>query len=649
MSKSKLFFLITIALPLVLLILAEVILRLAGYGDTYPLFVDYPAHEQYLQINPDLGRRYFPTQAVRPQTSPDILLKEKPDNGYRIFVFGGSAAAGYPYYYNMTFSRMLKDRLDDAFPDRHIEVINLAMPAINSHAILDLTKRVLAYEPDAFLIYAGHNEFFGSFGVASREGLVSSRFFVKAYLRLQDYRLFQLLRNSIQKLSAMLAAPNDSDTVNNQTLMENMVAEQRIPYGSELYKKGLSQFRANFEELIRLASQHHIAVVFGELISNLSDQPPFLSVAGDEAFEPDSTLLSITPLTDLTEIPWPSEKLQSWLDQDSAYAMTHFLLGKREEQMGQFEMANHHYLKARDWDALRFRASGDINRIIREFGQSHGLVVVPLYADFRTVSAHGLIGNQWMLDHLHLNYQAAFMMARFFFEALHNRLISPDWSLEHLGDDQLYRQRMAMTPLDEAIARLRIQILEAGWPFQKESRVESFLKTYQPADMYEQIAYDFWLNTISWYNAHLFLARHFARERLWKAAQQEYKALIKVYPFDWSVLNELGRVYLAEGQNQEALRVLTRSRETQENAPACRLLGAIHLQEKQYEQAIFFLRKALQFDAEDQQSLFNLAGALALSGAYDQALTYLQKFLKLDPGNREALQLLRQIERQTPK
>jgi len=649
MSKSKVFFLITIALPVVLLILAEVILRVAGYGVEYPVFVDYPAHEQYRQINPDLGRRYFPTQAVRPQTSADILLKEKPANGYRIFVFGGSAAAGYPYYYNMTFSRMLKDRLDDVFPDRHIEVINMAMPAINSHAILDLAKQVIPYGADAFLIYSGHNEFFGSFGVASREGLVSSRFLVKAYLRLQDYRLFQLLRITLQRLSGMLQAKKDSETAANQTLMENLVREQKIPYGSDLYQRGLSQFRSNFEELIHLARRHHIAVVFGELISNLSDQPPFLSVPVNKAFTPDSTLLSVTPLSDFTEIPWSKEELQSWLDQDSNYAMTHFLLGKSEDQMGQFERANSHYLKARDWDALRFRASSDINRIIREFEQSHGLVVVPLYEDFRSVSAHGLIGKQWMLDHLHLNYQATFMMARFIFEAMQNRLIDPHWALERLKDDQSYRRQMAMTPLDEAIGRLRIQILEAGWPFQKESRVEQFLKAYQPADMYEQIAYDFWLNTISWYNAHLFLARHFVQERIGEAAEQEYKALLKVFPFDETLLNELGLLYVARGNVQQALPVFIRSQEIKANATASRMLGALYLQQGRHQQAIDYLKIALQFDAEDRQSLFNLSGALAVSGAYEQALTYLQNFLELDPGNREALQLLRQIESQIPK
>lgn len=461
---------------------------------------------------------------------------------------------------------------------------------------------------------------------------------------MQDFRLFQLLRNFIQKISSWLSIPADSDAKNNQTLMENLVREQRIPYGSDLYQRGLSQFRSNFEELIRLARQYQVEVVFGELISNLSDQPPFLSVALSESFKPDSTLLSITPLSDCTNIPWSLEVLHSWLDQDSAYAMTHFLLGKSNEQKGDFEKANRYYLNACDRDALRFRASSDINRMIRAFEQSHSLVVVPLYENFRNVSAHGLIGRQWMLDHLHLNYQANFMMAKFFFEAMQNRLISRNWDLERLKDEPSYRRQMAMTPLDEAIARLRIRILQAGWPFQKESQVEQFLKDLQPADRYEQIAYDFWLNKISWYDAHLFLARHFVKERIGEAAEQEYRALLRVYPFDGMLLNELGLLYAARGNTYEALAVFMRSQQLNPNATASRMLGALYLQQGQHQQAIDYLKTALQFDVEDRQSLFNLSGALAQNGEYGQALTYLQKFLELEPESSEALQLLRQIK-----
>ena len=43
------------------------------------------------------------------------------------------------------------------------------MTAVNSYVIRDLAKRVLDYEPDAAIIYAGHNEYYGSFETATTQ------------------------------------------------------------------------------------------------------------------------------------------------------------------------------------------------------------------------------------------------------------------------------------------------------------------------------------------------------------------------------------------------------------------------------------------------------------------------------------------------
>jgi hypothetical protein len=49
--------------------------------------------------------------------------------------------------------------------------VNLAMPAINSFSLLDMTPEALAQKPDALIIYCGHNEFYGALGAGSTESL----------------------------------------------------------------------------------------------------------------------------------------------------------------------------------------------------------------------------------------------------------------------------------------------------------------------------------------------------------------------------------------------------------------------------------------------------------------------------------------------
>ena len=160
-------------LPVVIIVLLEIGLRVFQYGGNSALFVSAPDElANYKMCNWDVARRYFFMQSTIPNPSKDLFLKKKPENGYRIFVLGGSTAAGYPYGDNVMFSRILYYRLSDAFPDKLIEVVNTAMSAINSYALLDFMDDILANKPDAILIYAGHNEFYGALGVASMESLL---------------------------------------------------------------------------------------------------------------------------------------------------------------------------------------------------------------------------------------------------------------------------------------------------------------------------------------------------------------------------------------------------------------------------------------------------------------------------------------------
>ncbi len=69
------------------------------------------------------------------------------------------------------------------FQIKKIEIINTAMTAVNTYTILDFMDEVIAQKPDAILIYAGHNEFYGALGVASMESLGKYPFFVRTFLQ----------------------------------------------------------------------------------------------------------------------------------------------------------------------------------------------------------------------------------------------------------------------------------------------------------------------------------------------------------------------------------------------------------------------------------------------------------------------------------
>ena len=91
----------------------------------------------------------------KPQTgNVEIFFgKKKQKNTFRIFVLGESAAMGFPYPNNISFQRMLKYQLQKTNPDKDIEIINLALTAINSYTFYDFAQELVHFEPDAIFIY----------------------------------------------------------------------------------------------------------------------------------------------------------------------------------------------------------------------------------------------------------------------------------------------------------------------------------------------------------------------------------------------------------------------------------------------------------------------------------------------------------------
>ncbi len=156
----------------------------------------------------------FYTQSPELAIDPIDFRREKTPGSYRIVVQGASSAAGFPYGRWAGLAGMLGDRLEATFPDREIEVISTAMAAVNSYTLLDFVDEIIAIEPDAVLIYAGHNEYVGILGVGSGLAPAASRPLVLIQLELARFRIYQLirslmgpLRKSVPKLLNELRQP----------------------------------------------------------------------------------------------------------------------------------------------------------------------------------------------------------------------------------------------------------------------------------------------------------------------------------------------------------------------------------------------------------------------------------------------------------
>ncbi|MBN2364900.1 MAG: hypothetical protein EH225_01975 [Calditrichaeota bacterium] len=609
--QQKVFRLLLILTPVFFFVLLEMALRVFGYGENLALFVNAPeGYEKYRMINQRVSQRFFPGRKNTPTPPFDLFLKEKPENGYRIFVLGGSTAAGYPYGNNLMFPRIVQFYLNQHFPQKKSEVVNVAMAAINSYALLDFMDEILREKPDLILFYAGHNEYYGALGVASSESIGRYRWIVKSYLYLDNYKTFILLRDLLKGITRIF--PQNGEEVPTATLMERLVAQRQIPFHGDLYEQGKFQFQENLRDLLRKAYQADVPVLVSELVSNVRDQRPFISVPAGK-YPPAETVYQ--------------KALQLLED-------------------GRTKEARQNFYLAKDLDALRFRAAEELNEIIYSIAGEFNFPVVPMIQFFESVSVDNLIGNDMMLEHLHPNINGYFMMVRAFIETMKKfKFIDAQEPGDNGEDWQFLKQSWGYTPLDSLYGRLRIHILKGGWPFQPKAAPNKALLNYQPGSLEDSMAVRIWRDSnYSLERAHVELADYYDKRKRFHEAFLEYRALIALTPFNVSPYLRAADMLLKNQKMEKALGYLEKSLQLEETMFALKWIGQIYLLQERTEEAIPFLEKARRVAPSDPQLLFNLAGAYALAGRYESSHIILQQLLKISPDFPDAVMLYEQVE-----
>jgi hypothetical protein len=99
-----------------ILALAEVTLRLAGAFTAEPLVIHVPASQgRLLALNPFVTRRYFDAgRTAVPMVAPEVFLREKSPETFRVLCLGESSTAGFPFECQVPFPRQLRQMPRDS-------------------------------------------------------------------------------------------------------------------------------------------------------------------------------------------------------------------------------------------------------------------------------------------------------------------------------------------------------------------------------------------------------------------------------------------------------------------------------------------------------------------------------------------------------
>lgn len=617
-KKLLIFKISAVVLALIFIVLLEVVLRFAGYGSNFPLFIEAENKPGYIYMNLNVSNKYFLGTNNATTGYRELFKSEKDPGTRRIFVLGASTGIGYPYLKNGSFHRWLQYAMNESFPEENIEIINLSLTAINSYTIRDFGKEIVHYDPDAVLIYAGHNEYYGALGVGAVNSLGGYPSLVNFVLQMREYRLVQLISNGMGKIQHFISSAPEKE----ETLMKKMVAEQSIRFNSETYKDGMEQFSYNFEQLLDGLNQHNVPVFLSTIASNEKDIKPFIS---------DSTSA-----------------------ENSAKA--YFQKGKTDYSNAEYQKAKENFIKAKELDMLRFRAPSEINEIIIDFSKNYDNIhLVDNFSEFTRNSPHLSIGNELMVEHVHPNLQGYSLIAHNFYKALQKENVldlewKNSWSLEDL------RTKMPITEFDSLQGAYEIMILKQGWPYYEKVEFEN-LNLRTPQKIARRLA----LRKITWEQAMDELYIHYYRTQDFASALKVSEAVVLEYPEAPQFYIKAGDLAAQMGNYEKAISIYKKSFKLEKSVATARKITVNLIQNDKFEEAISYLDFIAKTDPRDNVSVkisndlksleknsgigrkLILAEIYYQIGAASRARKNLEEYLETNPNDAEALKLLKKL------
>jgi tetratricopeptide (TPR) repeat protein len=521
---------IAIGGALVLIVLAETALRVVDYGVDPASFrrTHDDAGVRILRDNPGVTAPYVSRAEIRPP-GPFRVPDTKAGQVFRILLLGGSAASGQPAP-AFSIARVLEEMLGAAYPELQFEIINAAMPGVNSHVLRGIAEDWVTWQPDVLVVYCGHNEVAGPYGPgATWAPWARSEVALRAVDTWFRSRMGQWhARQGWSWTSGVGEASAQEISLDDPRLLD--VRER---------------FVENLRQIARAGQTVGATTLVCTPLANQRDWAPFRS--GHRAGLPESTaaewrrvMAQAEKQADAGEWARAEELYRQALALDDHPADLSFRLARVLSAQGRLDEAKTWYRQAMDRDLLRLRADSRLNQAIREL-VAPGLDVVDTASAAALISREEVLGDDLLLDHVHLTWPGSVKVATELYrrvsEELLRRALIPRAAGNGLAENEL-RRRLAYN--DQA----------------KREMLEQLVQQYQLpplALMPDQAA-----RRQALAQRLVVLHESLEQEDQRRELMQQYQAALVLDPQDWIIRRDFARFLLTQDQPEPALEHLQR-------------------------------------------------------------------------------------------
>ena len=419
----------------------EGVLQLCDLGPSPRLFeLAENAGAKVYTANRDVTYRFFQHPYRRSSPLVQSFAADKTPDVVRVFALGASTLVGFPHPVSAAFPHYLEKMLPAAYPERRFEVINCGITALNTFCLVDFMREIADYNPDLVLLYAGHNEFMGPYGVTTPFVRVGNhRTTIRFLMFLQRSRIYYYLGELIAYLQSWTQPKEEAASFGLH------LAREEIGPLDAGYSRTAENFRANLEEIALIAAERGIPLLFSTLVSNLKDFHPLRS-------ECDAATPAIEARNATGQWAEAERQARNALRENPYCANLHFTLGRLYYLRGEYGEATAAFTRARDMDRLPFRAPTLFNQILREVASgSEGALLCDAAAAFSTASPHGIVGSELISEYVHPTVFGHYLIARTMVETLAASPLAGQWGASSaLGEYADYRPAY---PLLEEVGR----------------------------------------------------------------------------------------------------------------------------------------------------------------------------------------------------
>jgi tetratricopeptide (TPR) repeat protein len=637
-----------VVLPLLLLVVLEVGLRLAGYGYATGFFEKVQiGKKEFFVNNENFSLRFFPPHLAR-TPEPVMLEAKKPADTYRIFILGESAARGEPEP-PYAASRYLETLLNERYPGTHFEVVNLGITAINSHVILPIARDCAKADGDLWIIYMGNNEMVGPFGAATVFGAKAPPLgLVRLNLAIQKTRIGQLLVDVSRKLKGK--SSNRSWDGMNMFVGNQLRADD--PRKEVVYQN----FQQNLNDIVKVGLASGATILLNTVAVNLRDSPPFASMTKAslslaERAQFDQLLSEASADAARSNFAGAAQKFEEAAKVDPLFPELHYRWGECLLALTNDAGARAQFQAACDVDALPFRADSRINGAIQKAGKQFAGDRLALFDAASALGKNlpaGVCGQETFFEHVHFTFDGNYQLGQAWAQQVEKMLPAEItrtgrtnvWAAQETCDQLLgltdWNRRLVTERMIERLQHppLSSQANNARRMLRLQDEVNDLRQRMNPA--MAQTAVNIYLAAINRAPQDPVLHENFAEflETIGdvKQAESQWQQVQDLRPYNWEPFYRAGLLLIKQNQWVEAetalKKVLTLSPGL---AEGWRNLGVVYLGAGKFDLALQSYNRARQLEPQNASYCADAGMALSKMNRHGEALQNYRAAVKLEP------------------